>query len=875
MALSSIGEAVITVGADTAKFAKDLYAQSKALGADFGKNFSDALGKEGTKGLKDFGSTINETLSSPKLLAGVSLGPALLPAISAATVGIIGLGGALAGAGAALGVFGAVAGTAFTEMQEQAEELEKLKTKAEQYGDAAKLAQASGDTAAQTAALKNQKIALDQIKFALAAMPPEQRKAYDGYKALGGAWQSFVADNSPATYGILAQGFGLLKDNIGALQPLFDVGANAAKGFLDAAGRWADSGGLKGLIDYLSVNAAQALPTLGNILANLGGAFGNLFQTVGGGPGQGILTWLEQITQRFQDFTGSGAFLQWVGQTKSQLPQLVSVLGNFATSAATIATALTPLAPISLAIAGALTQLIAALPPGVIQAIVAGIVAYNIAMKTYAVVTALAAVKTAILGTAETAGLAARLASTGAWIANTAAKVANTVATGAWTIAAGIATVATTVWGAATTALAVAMAIVTSPITLVIVGIVALVAVIVLIATKTTWFQTLWSVAWKAIQFVFKAVVDSIKGIWDTLWSGILAVINAAIFVIKAYITLYKTIFTAALHATEAVAKAVWKGIQTAAGVAFSTIRTVISNVFSAVKAAFNALKSAGIAVWNALKSSASASFNALKSAGSAAASKIKSVLTNAINLVKTAFSRGVSEIKGKFDEIKQKVLSINLFDAGAKLIQTLISGITSKIGAVGDAMGNVASKIKGYLPGSPVKEGALTSWNNGGAGKRLTAMLAEGITAGSGQVVAATSKMSADVANAAGAAQGRLIKAQLSAAKQRVSNVKADAAQLAAGKYSGIPLELRRKFIAADRIRAASGKKTTSTSSSGATSGALADYGSGGGDTYNITLNVAARNLADLEAVRKLAVSLADARANARKTLRSGKVKS
>jgi len=68
------------------------------------------------------------------------------------------------------------------------------------------------------------------------------------------------------------------------------------------------------------------------------------------------------------------------------------------------------------------------------------------------------------------------------------------------------------------------------------------------------------------------------------------------------------------------------------------------------------------------------------------------------------------------------------LFNAGKEVISGLISGITSKLGDLGNAMKGVADKIKGFLPGSPVKEGPLTSWNNGGAGKRLVSLLADGL---------------------------------------------------------------------------------------------------------------------------------------------------
>ena len=68
------------------------------------------------------------------------------------------------------------------------------------------------------------------------------------------------------------------------------------------------------------------------------------------------------------------------------------------------------------------------------------------------------------------------------------------------------------------------------------------------------------------------------------------------------------------------------------------------------------------------------------------------------------------------------------LVNAGSRLIQGLINGIKSKIGALGSAMGALAAKAKRFLPGSPVAEGPLMSWNNGGAGKRLVGLLADGL---------------------------------------------------------------------------------------------------------------------------------------------------
>ena len=67
-----------------------------------------------------------------------------------------------------------------------------------------------------------------------------------------------------------------------------------------------------------------------------------------------------------------------------------------------------------------------------------------------------------------------------------------------WAGATAIATGAQWLWNAALAA---------SPMTWIIIGIVALIAVIVLIATKTTWFQDLWKTVWGAIRSAFDATV--------------------------------------------------------------------------------------------------------------------------------------------------------------------------------------------------------------------------------------------------------------------------------------------------------------------------------------------------------------------------------
>lgn len=77
--------------------------------------------------------------------------------------------------------------------------------------------------------------------------------------------------------------------------------------------------------------------------------------------------------------------------------------------------------------------------------------------------------------------------------------------------------VVTKIWTAVQTAWGIVMAISLGPITLIILGIMLVVGVIILIATKTDWFQRLWGAAWGGIKGAASAVWDWLK---DTAWPG-------------------------------------------------------------------------------------------------------------------------------------------------------------------------------------------------------------------------------------------------------------------------------------------------------------------------------------------------------------------
>ena len=99
------------------------------------------------------------------------------------------------------------------------------------------------------------------------------------------------------------------------------------------------------------------------------------------------------------------------------------------------------------------------------------------------------------------------------------------LATVASTVATNIASAATKAWTAAQRLMN--LAFVSSPIGWIVLGITALIAVVVLIATKTNWFQRLWSTAWRAMKTSAENTWNWIKKIPGWVTSAFKGIGNA------------------------------------------------------------------------------------------------------------------------------------------------------------------------------------------------------------------------------------------------------------------------------------------------------------------------------------------------------------
>lgn len=141
------------------------------------------------------------------------------------------------------------------------------------------------------------------------------------------------------------------------------------------------------------------------------------------------------------------------------------------------------------------------------------------------------------------------------FVKSAASAVASAIATAATTVATQVAAAAQWVWN---------IAMLANPIGLVIAAVVLLIGVIVLIATKTTWFSDLWEWIWGKIGDPVKATWDWIKSASEAVWNGL----------VKG-VTWVRDMFGA-----------VWKWIASSATSYFQTVLSIpgkIANAFSSV----------------------------------------------------------------------------------------------------------------------------------------------------------------------------------------------------------------------------------------------------------------------------------------------------
>jgi hypothetical protein len=151
-----------------------------------------------------------------------------------------------------------------------------------------------------------------------------------------------------------------------------------------------------------------------------------------------------------------------------------------------------------------------------------------------------------------------------------ATTVAHTAAVAAHAVVIGVVRAATVTWTAIQWALNVALS--ANPIGLVVAAILILVGIIVLVATKTTWFQTIWKAVWSFMKGVGHWFAHDFVGFFRQAWEWIKGHTVAFVLFIHGKIQSFIAFFTGIPAKITAIGKHMWEGLVGTFKAAINTI---------------------------------------------------------------------------------------------------------------------------------------------------------------------------------------------------------------------------------------------------------------------------------------------------------------
>ncbi|WP_435107788.1 phage tail tape measure protein [Nocardiopsis synnemataformans] len=240
------------------------------------------------------------------------------------------------------------------------------------------------------------------------------------------------------------------------------------------------------------------------------------------------------------------------------------------------------------------------------------------------------------------------------------------------------------------------------------------------------------TLVWTGVQWLLNAAF------WANPITWIIAGIIALIAVVVLIIVYWDEIVAATLFA--------WEWIKSALATAWAWIKSTAATVWEAIKSFFvglwESIKSGVASAWDWITGKISGAWEAITSKVTGAIEFVKSTISTgfntaknlAINAVMGMHKRVVSTIAGMIGFVRSIPGRIRsalgnlgslLFNAGKNVIQGLINGIKSMLGSLSGTASEMASTIRNKLPFSPAKEGPLSG---SGAPELSGAKIAENI---------------------------------------------------------------------------------------------------------------------------------------------------
>jgi phage-related protein len=499
------------------------------------------------------------------------------------------------------------------------------------------------------------------------ALEPAQKSFMQSVTGMKAAWTTFIRSTQSMTLKTASVGIDGVTAGIARLTPLVRaVHPEIMKVALAFRSWMSRDNGFERFIDSVikyGVPALRSLIAAGrDVLAVLGIGF-RTFLPMSVSVAKSLRDGAAAM-RAWAEGGGFARFLQAVKESSGPVREFFKALWG---ALKNISIALAGLGPLSLSLTTTILKLVAALPPSWIQAIVVGFLLWKAAILGLLVIRAVT-------------------------VAVTAFKLA---------------------WAMLNFVFA------ATPIGAIITAVVALLAVIVLIATKTTWFQTAWTYTWNFVKTVAITVWNFLTtglgqlvlalmgpvGVliflaahWSTIWNGIKLVATTVWTALQvawqAFIMALQVVWTtvslalvtawnAVWNAIALVARTIWTALQVAWQAFIMAMQVVWTTVSLALVTAWNA-------VWNAMSTAARAIWTAMQVAWQAFIMAMQAIWT----AVSTALSAAWSAVWNAMSTAARAIWTAMqvAWQAFITALQTIWSSVSAALSAAWNATWNALS---------------------------------------------------------------------------------------------------------------------------------------------------------------------------------------
>jgi TP901 family phage tail tape measure protein len=269
----------------------------------------------------------------------------------------------------------------------------------------------------------------------------------------------------------------------------------------------------------------------------------------------------------------------------------------------------------------------------------------------------------------------------------------------------------------------------------------------------------IWTVWSGVISIVFDLLKLAFANIWTVIqlwWAGVQVVFGllGAIFM-----WVWNSVVSPVLSGIGSLFTWLWGVIQpviAAVGAVFSWLwSNAISPVINFVSGALSWLWGVIVTIFNAVVAYIRMQINMIVQAANGVTGFVNSISGHfqaVVNSIRDKIGAAVDFVRGLPGRIIDAVGNVGalLYNAGQNVINGLINGIASRIGALKAKVGEAARAIRDFLPFSPAKEGPLSgSGDPTISGGKIVAMIGEGMI----KNVSGLRRAVADVAEVAGIA--------------------------------------------------------------------------------------------------------------------------